>query len=130
MPTSNSQMIHKLQVALNRNGLKILCNRSQFYSDTAKRPVTMYVVSQAIWNEGRQRWDHEKLFTTASEIQEVLFLRNLWYHLQGKPIPPTNRMKGAAEFERKWQEFYESHQDLTIYLTDHELPDPDDESDE
>ena len=112
MPTSNSQMIRKLQFALNQNGLKILCNRSQFYSDTAKRPV-------------KQRWEHEKWFTTASEIQEVLFLRNLWYHLQGKPIPPTNRMKGAAEFERKWNEFYESHKDLSIYISDTDLPDPD-----
>ena len=124
MPTSNSQMIHKLQVALNRNGLKILCNRSQFYSDKAKRPVTMYIVSQATFVPEKQRWEHEKWFTTASEIQEVLFLRNLWYHLQGKPIPPTNRMKGAAEFERKWQEFYESHQDLSIYICDDDLPDP------
>jgi hypothetical protein len=32
-------------------------------------------------------------------------MRNFWFLIQGKEIPPTNRMKGAAEFDRKWQAF-------------------------
>ena len=39
MPTSNTQMIYKLQFALNSRGMKILCNRSQFYSDKQNRPI-------------------------------------------------------------------------------------------
>ena len=61
---------------------------------------------------------HLVLFTSASQIQVVLFLRNLWYLINEKPIPPTNKMKGSAEFERKWNEFldiyypdYNNHQD-------------------
>ena len=59
MPTSNTQMIYKLQFALNSRGMKILCNRSQFYSDTQNRPVTMYKVAQSIWVPETQRYTHK-----------------------------------------------------------------------
>lgn len=111
MPASNSVMIHKLQVALNSRGWKILLNRSQFYSDIQNRPVTIYKVSQSVWNPEIQRYNHHELFSSASEIQIVLFLRNLWYIEIGKPIPPTNHMKGAKEFEKQWEEFYTQYKE-------------------
>lgn len=110
MPSSNSVMIHKLQIALNSRGMRILCNRSQFYSEQQKRPVTVYKVAQSISNPETGKNMHKELFSSASEIQVVLFLRNLWYLINGLDIPPTNRMKGAAEFERKWNEFLESYE--------------------
>lgn len=109
MPTSNSQMLYKLQYALNSKGMRILCNRSQFYSDQQNRPVTIYKISQSVFNEVSGKNNHIELFSTPSEIQAVLFLRNLWYVVNDKPIPPTNQMKGAEEFERKWNEFYEKY---------------------
>lgn len=108
MPSSNSEMIHKLQVALNSKGLKILCNRSQFYSDQQNRPITIYKVMQSVWNEALSRYNHVELFSSPSQIQVVLFMRNLWYAVNGNEIPPTNQMKGAEEFERKWQAFEEN----------------------
>lgn len=102
---SNSQLIHKLQVALNSRGLKILCNRSQFYSDQQKRPVTIYKVAQSVWNPSSQKYNHKELFSSASEIQIVLFMRNLWYAVNCWDIPPTNEMKGAEIFKQKWEEF-------------------------
>ena len=105
MPQSNSVMIHKLQVALNSKGLRILCNRSQFYSDQQNRPVTMYKVSQSVRNESTGKCTHVELFSSASEIQIVLFMRNLWYAVNGKEIPPTNNMKGSEVFEMAWREF-------------------------
>lgn len=111
MPSSNSTMIRKLQFALNQRGQKILCNRSQFYSDEQNRPVTMYKVAQSRWDASTGRYKHEELFSSASEIQVVLFLRNFWYMIEGKEIPPTNKMKGAEVFERKWNEFYEHWKD-------------------
>lgn len=107
MPASNSTMIRKLQFALNQKGYRILSNRSQFYSNEQNRPVTMYKITQSVWDEHKQRYKHVELFTSASEIQIVLFLRNLWYLVNDKPIPKTNKMKGAAEFERKWNAFLE-----------------------
>lgn len=109
MPTSNSNMIYNLQRALNSRGWKILCNRSQFYSDEQNRPVTMYKVAQSVWDPQTEKYRHKDLFSSASQIQVVLFLRNLWLLENGQPIPPTNNMKGSAEFERKWNEFYEAY---------------------
>lgn len=110
MPASNSAMIHKLQIALNSKGMRVLCNRSQFYSDEQNRPVTMYKVAQAVWNTETERYNHKELFSSASEIQVVLFLRNLWFLVNNQPIPPTNKMKGAKLFETKWNEFLESYE--------------------
>lgn len=107
MPSSNSQMLYKLQYALNSKGMRILCNRSQFYSEQQNRPITIYKISQSVNDEVSGKNRHIELFSTPSEIQAVLFLRNLWYMINNKEIPPTNQMKGAEEFERKWNEFYE-----------------------
>ena len=62
MPTSNLEMIRKLQIALNSKGYRILFNRSQFYSEEQKRPVTMYKVLPI--NKGTQAalWISEVLF--------------------------------------------------------------------
>lgn len=105
MPSSNSTMIWKLQVALNSKGLRILCNRSQFFSDQQNRPVTIYKISQSVKNETTGKNNHVELFSSASEIQIVLFMRNLWYAVNGKPIPPTNKVKGAEVFEEAWETF-------------------------
>lgn len=105
MPHSNSDMIHRLQVALNSKGMRILCNRSQFYSEQQNRPVTIYKVMQSVFDENTGKNRHIELFSSASQIQVVLFMRNFWFLIQGKEIPPTNEMKGAAEFKQKWQDF-------------------------
>lgn len=107
MPHSNLDMIHKLQVALNSKGMRILCNRSQFYSEQQQRPVTIYKVSQSIPDEQSGKNQHIELFSSASQIQVVLFMRNFWYLINGMQIPPTNQMKGAQQFEEKWRQFEE-----------------------
>ena len=106
MPRSNTDMVYKLQVALNSKGMRILCNRSQFYSEEQKRPVTIYKVSQSVPQLSGKN-THVELFSTPSQIQQVLFLRNLWYLINDKEIPPTNKIKGAEDFQRKWDEFLE-----------------------
>lgn len=108
MPHSNSDMIRRLQVALNSRGLRILCNRSQFYSEEQQRPITMYKISMAVFDENTGKHRHVELFSSASQIQIVLFMRNLWYAINGNPIPPTNQMKGSAIFEQHWRDFEES----------------------
>jgi hypothetical protein len=108
MPRSNLDMIYRLQVALNSKGIKALINRSQFYSEERNRPVTIYKVSIAQFDEESGRTKNVEVFSSASQIQIVLFLRNFWNLVQGKPIPPTNGIKGAAQFEEKWEQFEES----------------------
>ena len=103
MPRSNLDMIYKLQVALNAHNMRIILSRQQFFSEEQNRPVTIYKVSQSRATDIRVQ--HIELFTSASQIQIVLFLRNLWYAYNGNPIPPTNQIKGAEEFENKWDAF-------------------------
>lgn len=103
MPRSNLDMIYKLQYALNAHNMRIILSRSQFFSEQQNRPVTIYKISQSRLTETKSQ--HIELFSTASQIQVVLFLRNLWYAYNGNPIPPTNKIKGAEDFEAKWEGF-------------------------
>lgn len=68
----------------------------------------MYKVSQSVHNESTGKNNHVELFSSASEIQIVLFLRNLWYAVNRKPIPETNKVKGAEVFEEMWKNFEET----------------------
>lgn len=99
MANSNSTMIHKLQTVLNNNGMRILYSTSQFYSDKQKRPVTKYTIKTAVFDEDTQRNKNEELFSSYSQIQIVLFLRDLWFNLQGKPIPTDNEEWNKAKAE-------------------------------
>ena len=89
---SNTVNIHKLQTALNMKGCKILYSTSQFYSEKADRPVTMYTVKRAIWDEVRGRNTSEKLFESTSQIQIVLFLKDLWDEINGKEVDTSNEI--------------------------------------
>ena len=90
MATSNSTMIHKLQRAINGKGYRILTNRSQFYSESQDRPVTVYYIKQAIYNTDRNRYQNVELFHSTSEIQIVLFLRDYWFKINNWELPTDN----------------------------------------
>lgn len=104
MAQSNSVMIHKLQRAINDNfGQKILYNKTQFYSEQQDRPVTVYVLKQATWDSEKKRNRNIELFSTTSQIQTVLFLRDLWYELNGWEVPTDNEEwnKAKAKYMEK-----------------------------
>lgn len=84
-------LIKKLQKAININfDKKILVNKSQFYSDKTKAIVEMIVVKQAVWDEEKQKIKNIELFSSASDVQIVLYLRDYWYKLNGWEIPTDN----------------------------------------
>lgn len=87
---SNSILIHKLQQALNTKGCKILYSTSQFYSDYQNRPITIYHIKQAIYDENTGKNTSVELYKSASQIRIVLFLRDLWYEVNGWEIPTDN----------------------------------------
>ena len=89
---SNSKMIHKLQHALNERGLKILYQTQQFYSEDQQQPVTCYVVKQAKKKKKKQRNINVELFKSFSQIQIVLFLRDLWFEVNGQELPKDNEV--------------------------------------
>lgn len=90
MPSSNITMVKKLQQAINSRGEKILYTTSQFYSDEQDRPVTIYSIKKAIFDEKTNRNINIKLFSSTSLIQIVLYLRDYWYELNGQEPPTDN----------------------------------------
>ena len=87
---SNSVMIKKLQNALNMRGMRIMYTTSQFYSANEDRPITTYYVKQAVWDDTKEKFVNMVLFKSTSQIQIVLFLRDLWYSINGKEVPQDN----------------------------------------
>lgn len=94
---SNSVMIHRLQRALNSKGLKILYSTTQFYSEDQDRPVTMYIIKRAVYDEEKGKNMNIELFKSTSQIQIVLFLRDMWYEVNGMEIPQGNEKWNAVK---------------------------------
>lgn len=88
---SNLQNIQKLQQALNSKGCRILYSSSQFWSDEMQRPIKLYKIEQAApKEEGEKRSKKIKLFETTSQIQVVLYLRDMWNEINGLPVDNSN----------------------------------------
>lgn len=98
---SNQAMIRKLQHALNTRGLRITYSTSQFYSADQDRPVTIYNVKQAIWDSEKEKYVNRELFKATSQIQIVLFLRDLWYTVNGKEVPQDNEVWNNIKSSQK-----------------------------
>ena len=88
-------MIHNLQKALNLKGMRIMYSTSQFYSEQQDRPVTIYHIKQAVYDSDKQKFVNQELFNSTSKIQIVLFLRDLWYTINGKELPTDNEKWNA-----------------------------------
>lgn len=99
----NAQTIAKLQTALNAEGDKILQRTKQFYSNETKSPVTIYYVERGVWNEEKQKNVNVELFHTTSQLQVILFMRDLLFINRGDPIPTDNEIWNE---KRKKIEFY------------------------
>jgi len=97
-------MIHKLQTAINMMGYKILYSTSQFYSVQQDRPVTIYAIKQAVWDEEKQKVRSVEMFKSTSQLQIVLFLRDFWYEINGWEVPTDNEMWNEAK-----EKYYDKH---------------------
>ena len=87
---SNSTNIHRLQRALNSRGCNILYSTSQFYSKDQNRPITQYIIKQATYDTEKDKMVNVELFKSFSQIQILLYLRDLWYSINGLEIPQDN----------------------------------------
>lgn len=94
---SNSVNIHKLQSAINGKGYKILYSTSQFYSIKQDRPVTVYQLRQAVWDEEKQKTRSVEIFKSTSQLQILLFLRDFWYEVNGWEVPTDNESWNRAK---------------------------------
>ena len=96
-------MIKKLRSAINQKGDKLLYNTSEFFSEQENRPVTIYSIKKAVWDEKTHRNKNVELFHSTSQIQIVLFLRDYWYKLNNMKLPTDNKVwnKIRKEIERQ-----------------------------
>lgn len=85
--------IKKLQKAINTNfDQKILVNKTQFYSEDTDSIIEMIVIKQAVYDPNKKRITNIKLFESTSDVQIVLYMRDIWYKLNGWEIPTDNEM--------------------------------------
>lgn len=83
--------IKKLQRAINEKfGEKILVNHTQFYSEEAERVLELLVVKKSIYDEEKKKSKQVELFSSMSDVQIVLYLRDYWYELNGWEVPTDN----------------------------------------
>lgn len=89
---NNQAIILKLQQALNARGEKILQRTTQFYSVKTDSPITIYYIEKAYWDEETKRTKKDELFHTTSQLQIILFLRDLLCISRGEPLPTENEI--------------------------------------
>lgn len=90
---SNIKTIKKLQMAINTTcEYKILYQTTQFYSKNQERPVTKYILKKAEYNPDTKRTESEEVFSTYSQLQIILYLRDYWCAVCGEPIPDDNEI--------------------------------------
>lgn len=65
---------------------------SQFFSKQQNRPITVYILKEAVFNEDTNRTNAIELFKSTSQIQILLYLRDMWYELNGWEVPTDNEM--------------------------------------
>ena len=95
---SNIKTIKKLQLAINMNcPFRILYTTNQFYSVDKQMPVTKYCLRKAVLNYDTNRSKSEEIFSTYSQLQIILYLRDLWYTWLGKELPTDNEMWNAIK---------------------------------
>lgn len=90
--------IKKLQRAINEKyGEKLLVNKTQFISNTNDKPFEMIIIKKAIWDDERQKYKNVEVFSSTSDVQIVLWLRDYWYELNGWEIPADNEEWNKAK---------------------------------
>ena len=102
---AQSKTIKKLQQALQFEGELILINTSQFYSIDKGKTVTRYHVKKQVQSEeDRNKSSMVELFSSCSQIQVTLFLRDYYYEITGQEVPHDNPIWEAAKAK-----YFEEH---------------------
>ena len=92
----------KLVKALNTRGYKLTFSYKQFMG-MDNNPHNYYSINKAVWNEERNRYNHHELYSSASMVRIVLYLRDMWYKENGWELPTDQELwnKIRADLEAK-----------------------------
>ena len=86
MATNMVMTCRKLINALNSKGFMLTFNVKEFMGIEGLTHK-YYVLSQAVWNDQRNRYDNNDLYGTISVIRMVRYLRDMWYDYNGWELP-------------------------------------------
>lgn len=108
---SNKTMINKLKRAINSKGDRLLYSTNEFFSEEKQDTVTMHTIKRQLEPEAGERYGKKiELFSSVSTIQIVLFLRDMWYEMNGWEVPKDNEQ--WAEAKEKYEKKKERKQDV------------------
>lgn len=100
-----TRTIKKLQQALQIEGELILITTSQFFSLEKSTTVTRYHVKKQIQSDkDRFKSTQVELFSSCSQIQITLFLRDYYYEVMGYEVPHDNPIWESAKAK-----YFEEH---------------------
>lgn len=98
--TKYMRIAKKLQTASNKLfGVKLLIDQRQWYHKDKDTAVTVYTLYQV---DEVNRSSKIKLFQTYSQVQLVLYMRDMWYELNHWEVPTDNKV--WEEIKRKYGE--------------------------
>ena len=69
--------------------------------------MTIYQLKQAVYDEETQKTQAVELFKSTSQIQILLYLRDMWYEINGWELPTDNPM--WEDIKKKMREKEEKH---------------------
>ena len=102
---AQSKTIKKLQQALLFEGELVLVTTSQFWSVDKHKLVTRYHIKKQVQSgENKNKSSQVELFSSCSQIQITLFLRDYYYEVKGYDIPHDNPIWEAAKAK-----YFEEH---------------------
>lgn len=105
MAGGQTKTIKKLQQALQFEGELILITTSQFWSVDKHKVVTRYHIKKQIQSgDDRMKSTQVELFSSCSQIQITLFLRDYYYEIKGYEVPHDNPIWEAAKAK-----YFEEH---------------------
>lgn len=90
MPGKLLGTINKLQKAINSRNGRVIIDHTQFYSEQMKSAIPKYTIKQAYWNEDKSRTESYEIYSSYSQLQTTLFLRDYWYKMNNWEIPTDN----------------------------------------
>ena len=92
-----AQVVKKLTLALNTKGHKLTYSVKQFMGREGE-PHNYYSICQAVWDEEKNKYVNQELYSSTSMVRIVLFLRDMWYKENDWELPTD---------QEKWNEIRE-----------------------
>lgn len=83
--------IKKLQNAINGTGKRhVTINKTQYYVEQDNKIAEIIIVKEATVDVKTGKTHYNEIFSSGSDVSIVLFLRDMWYELNGWDIPTDN----------------------------------------